>query len=104
MSIYWSEPKQKWHARRYELGKNHHIGYYETIGEAQDAVDDWISPESKKKAIDGRFNDIIDFEGATFVPPKVHDPFRGKSVKWFREQSQAQIKSLSLKHGPKVRE
>ena len=47
--VYWSNDKQKWHAQIKQGGKQHHIGYYDDIKEAERVV------RAKREELHGAF-------------------------------------------------
>lgn len=86
MNIYFSKTHNKYHARKQEDGKTQHIGYFDTLDEAQEAIYD--------------FTEETDYP--EFIPPKVvRSEYEGKSIEWLQERSKQQIKELTLKYGPK---
>lgn len=92
MNIYYSIQKDKFHARKQIDGKTTHIGYFDTIEEAQEAVDFF-----------GQQEDSI-FGQHEYVPPKQkRSELEGKPIEWLKEKSNQQIKELTQKYGPKSR-
>lgn len=84
MNIYYSAAKDKFHARKQVDGKTMHIGYFDTLEEAQEALDFFGQEE--------------------YVPPKPRrTEFEGKSIEWLKEHSNKQISELTAKYGPKTR-